>query len=130
MNAPSLLVPLLLITSLLSGCASEGGSSTVEVSLVPQNHSGKPYTFHVEILDAQNQEKFDQNYTLSENDHSGPMTKLSLATGTYKAELQADRADEASPKSTSTTVNFSITKSSKQVAVMIETDETLKVRVS
>lgn len=128
MKAPPLLLPLLFLASLLSGCTSDGTSSTVEVSVVPQNHSGKPYTFHVTILDAQNQEKFDNNYTLSETAHSGPMTKLFLATGTYSAKLQADRADGT--KSTSKTVSFSIAKASKQVAVMIETDEALNVRVS
>ncbi len=126
MNVPSLLFPLLLLSSLFAGCASEGSGSAVEVSVVPQNHSGKPYTFRVQIFDGQDVKRFDKNYTLSETAHMGPSTKLSLPTGTYRAQLDAERTD----KTTSEETNFSITKSSKQVATMIETDESLKVRVS
>jgi len=128
-NAPSVLFPLLLVASLFGGCVSESGS-TVEVSVMPQNHSGKPYTFRVQIFDSADGKKFDKNYTMAENAHTGPVTKLSLPTGTYRAQLNADRTEPLSEKTTSTSTNFAITTSSKQVAAMIEPDESLKVRVS
>jgi hypothetical protein len=121
------LIASLFLTSLFAGCAGSTPEGSAEVSVVPQNHSGKDYTLNASVFDATNHVKFEKAYTLSKDAHVGTATKLALAAGTYHAQLRAKAADAAVEKTE--TLDFTIAGASKQLSLIIESDGALDVRV-
>ena len=123
---PTLVLSLLIVPALLSGCAGGSEPGTVIVNVIPQNHSGKQYTLDLTIKDDAGETAFEKTYTLSPTDHSGTPTKLTVATGKYTGIMVGNSGETQKTADPTITIDMD----SKNVLAVIETNEELVLRVT